>query len=317
MTDSPSSAGAPRLPSLPLVRDHVVRQFGRRGDLEAAQFLYGEIAQRMRERLEYIRVAPAAILDAGCGAAAALPVLRERYPDARYTGLDASDLVLAHARRLHLPSATARMRQSVLSLVGRAAAPPADFVCADLAASGLPPESFDMVWSNLAMHWHAEPHAVLAEWRRVLKVGGLAMFSCLGPNTFRELRDAVAAAGLQTATPTFVDMHDFGDLLIENGFADPVMDQEIITLTYKDAASLLSDVRRLGGNPAAGRRRGLAGRAWKQRLCAALEARREADGLIHLTLEVAYGHAWRAASHRGAHGETLLSVTSIGKSVKT
>jgi malonyl-CoA O-methyltransferase len=317
MTENTSPAAAPRLPSLPLVRDHVVRQFGRRGDLEAAQFLYGEIAQRMLERLEYIRIAPTAILDAGCGAGAALPALRERYPEARYTGLDASDRVLAHARQAHQPSTAARMKQSMMSLVGRSGAPVPEFVCADLAASGLTPESFDMVWSNLAMHWHAEPHAVLAEWRRVLKVGGLAMFSCLGPNTFRELRDAVAAADLHTATPEFVDMHDFGDLLIENGFADPVMDQEILTLTYKDAASLLSDVRRLGGNPAAGRRRGLAGRAWKQRLCTALDAQRAADGLIHLTLEVAYGHAWRSPSHRGAHGETLLSVTSIGKTVKT
>ena len=67
----------------------------------------------------------------------------------------------------------------------------------------------------------------------MLKVGGLAMFSCLGPATLRELRQALADAGLRTATPSFVDMHDFGDLLVENGFADPVMDQEILTLTYR------------------------------------------------------------------------------------
>lgn len=303
-----------RLPSLPLAREHVALQFGRRGDLETAQFLYGEIGARMFERLEYIRLAPRAMLDAGCGAGAALERLQARYPAAAYTGVDLSAAVLAHARRLHLPSSMgARLRHSALKLAGRGAPPLPAFVQADMAATGLPPESLDLVWSNMALHWHPEPHAVLAEWRRLLRVGGLAMFSCLGPATFRELREAVARAGLDTATPEFVDMHDFGDLLIENGFADPVMDQEVLTFTYRHADSLLDDVRRLGGNPARGRRRGLATPAWRARLVEAIEAGRGPDGLIRLTAEVAYGHAWRAASYRSAPGETHIPVSSIGR----
>ncbi len=311
MTENSQSSPS-RLPSLPLAPEHVVRQFGRRGDLEEAQFLYGEISRRMFERLEYIRLAPAAVLDAGCGAGAALPGLRERYPQAAYTGLDLCQPLLGYARRRYLPTAGGRLRQSVLKLAGRGVAAAPVFVQADMAASGLPPESFDLVWSNLALHWHPEPHLVLAEWRRVLKVGGLAMFSCLGPGTFRELRAALSQAQLQTATPSFVDMHDFGDLLIENGFADPVMDQETLTFTYQHAASLLDDVRRLGGNPVRGRRRGLATRGWREQLLSALESQRGPDGLIRLTLEVAYGHAWRAAAHRAAPGETRISISAIG-----
>lgn len=132
-----------------------------------------------------------------------------------------------------------------------------------------------------------------------------------GPGTLRELRQALTDAGLDTATPGFVDMHDFGDLLVENGFADPVMDQETLTLTYATPQKLLEDVRALGGNPARARRAGLATPAWRARLCAALEAQRGADGRIPLTIEVAYGHAWRAASHRAA-GETRLSLSAIG-----
>jgi malonyl-CoA O-methyltransferase len=291
----------------------VALQFARRGDLQAARFLYDEIANRMLERLAYIRTAPADLLDAGCGAGASLPMLLERYPGAHYVGVDLCGPVLDLARQRHLPSTGARLRQSLRSLVGKPGASPPAFVQADLADTGLPPESIDLVWSNLALHWHPQPHAVLSEWRRLLRVGGLVMFNCLGPGTFRELRDALALAGLQTATPSFVDMHDFGDLLIENGFADPVMDQEIITLTYQDPVRLLEDVRVLGGNPASGRRRALAGPAWRKRLCDALEARRGADGLLRLTLEVAYGHAWRAASHRVSPGETRFSAASIGR----
>lgn len=294
-------------PSLPLVAADVPRQFARRGDLSDAQFLYGEVARRMLGRLQYIRVQPQAMLDAGCGAGDNLALLRERYADAAYTGLDNCEALLDIARKRHAPA-------GLTAWIGKLArrGPAVGFVNADLAATGLAPESLELVWSNLALHWHREPHAVLAEWRRILKVGGLAMFSCLGPATLRELRQALTDAGLRTATPAFVDMHDFGDLLVENGFADPVMDQEILTLTYRTPEKLLQDVRALGGNPAEGRRGGLVGRDWQQRLCAALEAQRRPDGVIALSIEVAYGHAWRAATHRGIAGETRLSVSAIG-----
>ncbi|CAB3836931.1 methyltransferase domain-containing protein [Achromobacter sp. CF-sbj1-Ac2-l] len=294
-------------PSLPLVAADVPRQFARRGDLSDAQFLYGEVARRMLGRLQYIRVQPQAMLDAGCGAGDNLALLRERYAEAAYTGLDNCDPLLEIARKRHAPA-------GLSAWIGKLArrGPTNAFINADLAATGLAPESQELVWSNLALHWHREPHAVLAEWRRILKVGGLAMFSCLGPATLRELRQALDDAGLRTATPAFVDMHDFGDLLVENGFADPVMDQEILTLTYRTPEKLLQDVRALGGNPAAGRRGGLVGRDWRARLCDALEAQRRPDGVIALSIEVAYGHAWRAAAHRGTAGETRLSVSAIG-----
>lgn len=301
----PSSAAHP---TLPLVPAHVAQQFSRRGDLSDAQFLYGEVARRMLGRLQYIRLQPGAVLDAGCGAGDNLPLLRERYPEASYLGLDISSTLLAHARARHHAGGVASW---LGKWIGRNQNAPR-FLQADLAETGLPPESLDLVWSNLAMHWHPAPHAVLGEWRRVLKVGGLAMFSCLGPATLRELRQALDDAGLRTATPSFVDMHDFGDLLVENGFSDPVMDQETLTLTYQTPQRLLEDVRALGGNPASGRRPGLVGRSWVSRLHDALEASRNAQGVIPLTIEVSYGHAWRAASRRTTPGETHLSISAIG-----
>jgi len=297
------------LPSLPLCAEHVARQFARRGDLSDARFLYDEIARRMAQRMRVIRLHPQTLLDAGCGAGDGLPLLRERYPEAAYTGLDCCAPLLTVAKRRHRPvGATAWLRR----LSGKA--PPApNFLSGDLARTGLAAESQDLVWSNLALHWHPEPHAALAEWRRILKVGGLAMFSWFGPGTLRELRQAVAEANLHTTTPTFVDMHDFGDLLVEQGYADPVMDQETLTLTYRTPQRLLKDVRALGGNPACGRRTGLLGRDGIARLYAALERQRNDDGVIALSIEVAYGHAWRAATHRAAPGEVRLAASAIGR----
>lgn len=296
-------------PSLSIDPRHVVRQFARRAP-DAGQFLYGEIGSRMLERLAYIRLAPRTMLDAGCGAAPALPGLAARYPQAAYVGLDICARRLAAASAAHAAAAPG-LRGLLGRLLPQAGRAPA-FRQADLADTGLAPESVDLVWSNLALHWHPAPHDVLAEWRRILRVDGLAMFSCLGPASLRELREAVADAGLTTATLPFVDMHDFGDLLLEKGFTDPVMDQETLTLTYSAPERLLEDVRALGGNPALGRRAGLAGRGFRERLLAALAARRAPDGLIHLTIEVAYGHAWRAAARR-APGETRVSVSAIGR----
>jgi len=295
-----------QLPRLPIDPAAVSRQFARRSPLDAAQFLYGEIAQRMLQRLSYIRIQPKDILDAGCGAAHALDPLRARYPDQRYTGLDACGPLLDTARSRYAakPGFWHKLRNKPTPTPG--------FVQADLAETGLPDESLDLVWSNLALHWHPEPHLVLQEWRRILRIDGLAMYSSLGPGTFKELREAVHEAGLGTHTMEFVDMHDFGDLMIQVGFADPVMDQEIITLTYGSADKLLEDVRNLGGNPHPERRVGAAGRQWRARLIRALERRRHADGTIHLSLEVAYGHAWRAAARRGPFGD--LPVTTFKRS---
>lgn len=289
---------------------HVERQFDRRGNMHAAEFLYGEIAARMFERLKLIRLEPGVVLDAGCGAGRRLAALRERYPDAKLIGLDHNENLLAVARQSSKASASPLQNlQKLLSAFSRK--PDVDWIHADLSNTGLAPESIDLIWSNLAMHWHPEPHSVLREWSRLLRPNGLAFFTTWGPATGRELRDAVAAAGLQTATLPLVDMHDLGDLMVQQGFADPVMDQETITLTYNNATALLADARALGGNPNPQRKASLASRAWRARLMDALEATRK-NGKLHLTLEIAYGHAWRTAIRRQA-GETRISLEAIGR----
>lgn len=292
---------------LPIHSHHVALQFARRSQLLGARFILDEIAQRMIERLQYIRLEPTTLIDMGCGPGLRTAELQTRYPKARYIGIDSCAPFVREAKEHMTSKGLSGLLKKLTSTKV------AEFLLKDIGETGLPPESADMIWSNLVLHWHPNPEQVMREWRRILKVGGLCMFSCFGPHTLIELREAVAQAGIQTQMMSFVDMHDFGDIMLENGFLDPVMDQEMITLTYKTPEKLLEDVYALGGNPCKARSPGLKGRGWYQSLLQALEKGRKADGLLHLTLEVAYGHAWRSGVMSGKQGETLISIGSIGR----
>lgn len=294
-------SNSPQQSTLAIRTDHVRRQFTRRR-LSEAEFFYGEIANRMLERLKLIRLIPEVILDAGCGHGPRFSALQQRYPQARLIGLDHNEHLLSAIHRATVPW----FKRWILAK----SSTPAELICADLADTGLAPESVDLIWSNLALHWHPAPHKVLREWSRLLRPDGLVFFSGWGPATGQEIRQALAAANLQTATLPLVDMHDLGDIMVEQGFADPVMDQETITLTYDNAGALLADARRLGGNPNPARKASLAGKRWRERLLDALAEGRAPDGKLHLTLEVAYGHAWRGAIRQQA-GETRISLQSI------
>ncbi|MBK4734733.1 methyltransferase domain-containing protein [Noviherbaspirillum sp. DKR-6] len=294
--------------SAPIDLRRVRRLFSDPARVAESGFLRREVAGRMFERLELIRTAPALVLDAGCGEGADLPLLRQRFGEARLLGLDASAAMLGAARASQ-DAALSSVNRLLRRFLPRAANAPgvnADLVCGDFANLPLAAVSADLIWSNLALHWHPQPHQVFQEWRRVLRVDGLLMFSCFGPDTFRELREAWAGIDGAPHTLPFVDMHDFGDMLVDAGFATPVMDMETITVTYADADRLLADVRAWGGNPLATRSRGLLGRAAHARLRAALDAGRRPDGKLPLTFEIVYGHAFRPVPKTTAAGESII-----------
>jgi malonyl-CoA O-methyltransferase len=278
------------------------------GRIIESDFLRREIAGRMRERLALVKIEPQRVLDAGCGAGADLPLLEEQYAQAQIIGLDASPPMLQAARagRDIALSSTKRALKKWLPGLASGSLLDLSLVCGDFAQMPFRNAAMDLVWSNLALHWHSRPDHVFAEWRRVLRVDGLLMFSCFGPDTFREIRSAFSAADAAPHALPFVDMHDFGDMLVNVGFSTPVMDMETITVTYDSVEKLLADVRAWGGNPLRTRRRGLLGRAMWNTIVRALEQGRRADGKLALTFEVVYGHAFRPAPRTTASGESVI-----------
>jgi len=258
----------------------------RRFDRAAATYLAAarletEVGARMLERLDYVRVSPQRILDAGCGPAPQAAALGKRYPAAQLLGVDFSLPMLRQARSVGWLARLRGVRRPVA-------------VCASLAHLPFAAGSVQLLWSNMALHWVDEPRAALAEFHRVLAPEGLLMFSALGPDTLKELR---AAAG-EARVHRFADMHDLGDWLVAAGFSAPVMDMEILTLEYRDATSLFSELRASGQTSArADRPRGLAGKA----LLASL-----APAGSRATCEVVYGHAWKGVARRSADGRSIV-----------
>lgn len=292
--------------SAPISLTRVRRLFSEPARSAGSQFLRREIAARMVERLSLIKTRPAQVLDAGCGEGDDLMALAQTFPDAALLGIDASVAMLQLARERALQSGS-----RLQSLLRRWLARPQPaqvprLACADFSRLPLAAASADLLWSNLALHWHPQPHRVLQEWARILRVDGLLMFSTFGPDTFAQLRDAYAAIGERAPVLPFVDLHDYGDMMVEAGFADPVMDMEKMNITYSSANALLSDVQSFGGNPLEARQPGLKGRRRQQALLQALESQKKADGRISLTIEAVYGHAFKPLPRKTPAGESII-----------
>lgn len=248
---------------------------------DAAAVLQREVERRMFERLDYVKLAPATVLDAGSGTGTGARELARRYPRARLIALDIALTMLEAARG----------PRSLLQRLGVGRSRIA-CVCADIERLPLKGGSVDLIWSNATLQWATDLPATLKELRRVLRPGGLLMFSTFGPDTLKELRAAFAATDGHSHVNRFVDMHDIGDLLVQARLADPVMDMEHITMTYGTVRDLMRDLKAIGAhNVTAGRPRGLGGR----QALAAVEQYYEAwrrNGVLPATYEVVYGHAW-------------------------
>lgn len=295
---TPSSNRGPRPQDLdPAALRHQARRLAA---LAEPPWLHAEVARRMAERLPLIKLQPARVLDVAPALGASEEVLRQAYPDAEMLWHEAMPVLAARAAQARPQGWWQKLRGAAS---GRVEALPAR------------PE-VELLWSNMALHAADDLPGVLSRWQASVAVGGFVMFSCLGPDSFIELRRLYAHHGWGRPAPDWWDMHDIGDLVLKAGFADPVMDQERLTLTWSSAESLLADLRALGGNIAPTRFSGLRGRRWREGLLAALDGLRDRDGRLALTLELVFGHAFKAAPRLAVAPETRVTVDAIRQSLR-
>ena len=242
-------------------------------------WLHEEVASRMQERLDFIKLQPSQWVHWGPvrGGWLAHQALQRRYPRAQawLNSDNPHEALMAHS------ALQGRWWQAKRWLGPR-------------LQCGLPPDGqTQMLWANMQLHTSAQPQNLLKTWHSTLAVDGFLMFSCLGPDTLRELRDAYAKQAWPEPAHEFTDMHDWGDMLVEAGFAEPVMDMERITLSYETPERLLAELRHWGRNLHVQRFAGLRGRRWHEQLKQVLLslARPEEGGRLTLSFEVVYGHA--------------------------
>ena len=258
-----------------------------------------EVGSRMLERLDLIRISPQTIIDVGCGTGIVTTTLLKKYRKANVLGLDIAPAMLRIARK-RAPWPHKLMRKLAC-------------ICADAQSLPLANASCDMVISNLMLPWCNDPDSVFHEFRRVLTPGGLLLFSTLGPDTLKELRRSWAAVDAYQHVNAFIDMHDIGDALIRVGLAEPVMDVELITLTYSDVATLMQDLKQSGAhNVLAGRPPGLMGKDRLQAMYKAYEQFRQ-NGVLPATYEIVYGHAWGAHASPARQATGSVSVVPLSQ----
>ncbi|OYY93329.1 MAG: malonyl-[acyl-carrier protein] O-methyltransferase BioC [Hydrogenophilales bacterium 28-61-23] len=272
---------------------------------DEAAFLQHEVARRLDDHLDGVKIEPKRILDAGCGTGFGSSLLRARYPRADVVGLDLADAMLHQA--------AARLRGSVWEKLRARLMPnvPNFFpLCGDIEHLPLSRGSFDMAWSSLALQWVGGGadglQTSFKEMHRVLKPGGLFIFASFGPDTLKELRAASADMDGHQHVNRFIDMHDVGDALVHAGFSNPVMEMEQITLTYADLAALLRDLKAIGAHTVLeGRREGLMGKSAWRRLLLNYETFRQNERLP-ASYEVVYGHAWAERAQKTEDGRQII-----------
>jgi malonyl-CoA O-methyltransferase len=262
-----------------------------------APWLHQEIARRLAQRLAVIRLQPECLIDWWSGPGAADGLLAQAYPRAQRVAVEPSR---AWQQR------TALQRTLPWWSAKRWTSPPPPVL---LDSAPLP--KAQLLWSNMMLHAATDPVAVIERWHGLLETDGFLMFSCLGPGSLLGLRRIYQQLQWSAPAIEFVDMHDLGDMLVRAGFADPVMDQEVLTLTWATPETLLNELRALGGNAHPHRFVGLRTPRWKRQLLQALESLRGADGRLHLQFEISYGHAFKAAPRVKVASEARISVDDM------
>jgi malonyl-CoA O-methyltransferase len=276
-------------------KKQVRRAFSRAArDYDAAAVMQREVCSRMLEKLDYMKHKPLRIIDVGSGTGWGTRQLGERYAKADITALDIAIGMLQVAR------GTSSWWQKLF------AGKRESFLCADVEALPLASNSVDMVWSNLALQWCNDLPATFIELKRVLNTDGLLIFSSFGVDTLKELRVAFSEVDDYNHVSRFADLHDIGDMLMEAGFADPVMEMETITLTYDDVRAVMQDLKSIGAhNATAGRSPGMMGKTAWQRVTENYEKLRR-DGKLPATFEIIYGHAWKPVPNKTQDGRSII-----------
>ena len=260
---------------------------------DASALLQRTVCDRLMESFDHIKLKPKTVLDLGSGTGYGARQIVRKFKKTNLFQLDIAEQMLKRSL------ACSRFSFSKPKMV-----------CADAAQMPLPDNSVDLVFSNLMMQWCDDLDAVFSEVRRILKPKGVFLFSSFGPDSLKELRQSWQQVDQEVHVNAFVDMHDIGDALIRNGLDAPVLNVEHIVLTYRECKQLMRELKDIGAhNINRGRRKTLTGKQRLNSMIQHYETLRK-DGVLPVTYEVIYGHAWCPSRETAAmQGEDLQAIS--------
>ena len=263
---------------------------------EAAAIVQGMIGEQLLDQLSFIKIAPQQIIDLGCATGYLTEKIAQRYPKANVLGVDMAEQMIAQA-----------MQRETTQL---------QFTCQCAEDLLLPSNSVDLIISNLMLHWCDDFPRVLAQCLRVLKPNGLLLFASLGPDTLHELKNSWQNIDQHQHVHDFIDMHDIGDILLQQGWHDPVMYRQDMTVSYADVLEVMHSIKAIGAqNIHAQRFRGLQGKAVIERLQHIYQTNYgQQDDKLPVTYEVMYGHAWKPTQGKQSiadDGSVMVPISGI------
>ena len=303
----------------PSLDPNALMRFRAQQSLERTAWLHGEVARRMEQRLDWFKEKPKSWIDwePVNGGTEAHSRIQTRYPGADALIVEFNERRLLEAKKVLKPN----WLKQCLRLLQHGNWNLQTYSIARAHAGA----QVDFLWANMLLHLAPNPTELIKEWHKSLRVGGWVMFSCLGPDTSIQLREIYEKLGWGAPSHEFTDMHDWGDMLVEAGFADPVMDMERITLTYSTPDALIKDLRTLGRNFNNARFKALKGRGWFENLKTQLihlsNSKNTVPGVdstlkIPLTFEIIYGHAFKVAPKIKVTGSASFSEEDMRSMLK-
>ena len=173
-------------------------------------------------------------------------------------------------------------------------------LCGDEEALPFKDASLGLVISGLTLQFANDLPGALVQIRRALKADGLFLGAVLGGQTLAELRDAFITAeteeegGASPRVAPMADVRDYGGLMQRAGFALPVVDADIVTVTYASPLGLFRDLRGMGAtNALLARRKTFLRRATLARTLEIYQERYAAGGgRIKASFEIIYLAGW-------------------------
>ena len=207
---------------------NIIKSFSHKAySYDSQSFVQQDVNKRLLSRLDLIKHAKKDILEIGSGTGALSNEIQKKYPKTKIVSLD-----LAHGMsKIHKSK-----NRNAICITALGENPP------------FKEESFDTILSSLTLHWCKVDLDLFLRYSHLLKPEGLLLFTAAGPDTFREFKKCPQEIYNKLRFNRFLDMHHYGDFMLNADFKDPVVDNEIITLEFSSLDLLLKSLRMTGTN---------------------------------------------------------------------